>query len=80
MKKKQALKLQKLKEETDMLAEEVGYLQNEMAATMTHFSNEVDPELVDYYTYYYKATQIKHGYLLKKLKKVYYDSQNSHVI
>lgn len=80
MKRKDAIKLQKLREETAMLASEVNYLQEEMAATMSHFSNEIDPELLDYYTYYYKAAEIKHGYLLRKLKKVYYSNKNSHVI
>ncbi|MGL4800367.1 MAG: DUF2508 family protein [Cellulosilyticaceae bacterium] len=80
MRRKDELQLEKLKRETAMLAEEVGYLQEEMAATLDHFSDEVDPELVDYYTYYYKAAEIKHGYLLRKLKKLYYGEKKSHVI
>lgn len=80
MRKKDTVKLQKLREEVAMLVEEVNYLQEEMAATMEHFSDEVVPELVDYYTYYYKAAEIKHGYLLRKLKKIYYEDKKSNVI
>lgn len=68
-------------EETRLLAEEINILQDEMAATLDHFSATVEPELLEYYTYYYKASQIKHSYLLKKLKKIYYGgTNNSHVI
>ncbi|MGL4736105.1 MAG: DUF2508 family protein [Cellulosilyticaceae bacterium] len=64
--------LQKQKEEADILAREVNLVQNEMAATMNNFSGTTDPELLEYYTYYYKANEIKHGYLLRKLKQIYY--------
>lgn len=80
MRKKQSEQLRRIQEEAALLAQEVNYLQEEMAATMEHFSAEVDPELVDYYTYYYKAAEIKHGYLLRKLKKIYYGDKKSHVI
>lgn len=64
--------LEKQKEETDLLAREVGLVQDEMAAALSNFSGTTDPELLEYYTYYYKANEIKHGYLLKKLKAIYY--------
>lgn len=64
--------LQRRKEEADLLTKEVNQVQNEMAAAMSNFSGTTDPELLEYYTYYYKANEIKHGYLLKKLKQVYY--------
>lgn len=73
-------KIKKLKQEAEQLAYEVNQLQEEMAATLNLFSDTVDPELVDYYTYYYKAAEIKHSYLLKRLKKVYYEDKSSHVI
>ncbi len=68
------------REEAIRLTQEIGYLQEEMAATMLHFSDEVDPDMVDYYTYYYKAAEIKHTYLLKRLKKIYYHDKNAHFI
>ena len=80
MKKKESRESQKWQEEAAMLAEELQYLQEEMAATMEHFSLEIEPELVDYYTYYYKAAEVKYDYLLKKLKKIYYRDKKSNVI
>lgn len=80
MKKREALEQQRLRDEIETLAEEVSYLHEEMAATLACFSAEIDPDLVDYYTYYYKAAEIKHGYLLKRLKKIYYADKKSHVI
>lgn len=69
MKKKKNVELER---EKKMLAYEVGKVQEEMAATLNSFSDVTDPELVDYYTYCYKANEVKHSYLLKKLKQVYY--------
>ncbi len=60
-------------EETEKLKEELSKVQEEMAATLYNFENTTEPELLDYYTYFYKAEQIKYGYILKKLKKVYYN-------
>jgi hypothetical protein len=70
MKKKKNIELE---QEKRMLASEVSKVQEEMAATLNSFSDVVEPELVDYYTYCYKANEIKHSYLLKKLKKIYYE-------
>lgn len=67
-------------EEKRLLADEINALHEEMAATLQGFSDTVDPELLEYYTYYYKASQLKHSYLMKQLKKIYYDESNSHVI
>jgi len=61
-----------LEQEKRMLASEVSKVQEEMAATLNSFSDVIEPELVDYYTYCYKASEIKHSYLLKKLKRIYY--------
>lgn len=66
-------------EEKRVLAREINELHEEMAATLSNFSDTIDPELLEYYTYYYKASQLKHSYLLKQLKKIYYE-KNSHVI
>lgn len=63
---------ERIKEDKQVLADEIGKVQEEMAATLTNFSDTTDPELLEYYTYYYKANEIKHGYLLRKLKKIYY--------
>ncbi len=63
----------KKKSEAEHLSQEVGKVQEEMAATLHNFENTTEPELLDYYTYSYKAKQIKHDYLLKKLKEVYYN-------
>lgn len=71
-KKQYRILLERQKQETEVLAREVGLVQEEMAATLNNFSGTTDPELLEYYTYYYKANQIKHGYLLKRLKAVYY--------
>lgn len=66
-------------EEKRVLAREINELHEEMAVTLSNFSDTIDPELLEYYTYYYKASQLKHSYLLKQLKKIYYE-KNSHVI
>lgn len=65
-------KLARRREETDLLAKEVGKVQEEMAATLNNFSGTNDPDLLEYYTYYYKANEIKHSYLLRRLKEIYY--------
>lgn len=66
---------ERFKEETQVLSGEIGRTQDEMAVTLGNFSDTTEPELLEYYTYYYKAIEIKHGYLLKKLKKIYYTNQ-----
>ncbi|MGL6173792.1 MAG: DUF2508 family protein [Cellulosilyticaceae bacterium] len=65
---------EQIKRETEILTAEINRVQDEMAATLTNFSDTIEPELLEYYTYYYKANQIKHGYLLRKLKKIYYQN------
>lgn len=66
---------EQIKKETEILTAEINRVQDEMAATLTNFSDTIEPELLEYYTYYYKANQIKHGYLLRKLKKIYYQNE-----
>ena len=63
-----------LEQEKKRLADEVTKVQQEMAATLNDFSDVTEPELIDYYTYFYKASQLKHSYLMKKLKQIYYKS------
>ncbi|MEF9958854.1 MAG: DUF2508 family protein [Niameybacter sp.] len=65
--------MEEREEEREVLADEITALHEEMAATLANFSDTIEPELLEYYTYYYKASQIKHSYLLKKLKKLYYE-------
>ncbi|WP_070000659.1 DUF2508 family protein [Cellulosilyticum sp. I15G10I2] len=71
MKKKKENEM--LEREKKLLAREVYKVQEEMAAALSCFSDVIEPELVDYYTYCYKANEIKHSYLLKKLKRIYYN-------
>lgn len=76
-KKEQKRIAQEREEERQALAEEITSLHEEMAATLNNFSDTIEPDLLEYYTYYYKASQIKHSYLLRKLKKVYYEIEES---
>mgnify|MGYP000860397926 FL=1 len=64
-----------IENEKRLLKEEIERVQEEMAAALNNFSDVVDPALVEYYTYCYKANQIKHGYLLRRLKSLYYESK-----
>ena len=80
-KKNQKVYDEQREEEKRLLAEEINALHEEMAATLQNFSDTVEPELLEYYTYCYKASQLKHSYLMRQLKKIYYDeTNNSHVI
>lgn len=79
-KKEKKLYNEKREEEKRVLADEINALHEEMAVTLHNFSDTVDPELLEYYTYYYKASQLKHSYLMRQLKKIYYDESSSHVI
>ena len=76
-KKTRRLKQQEMEEEKQMLADEITALHEEMAVTLNNFSDTIEPDLLEYYTYYYKASQIKHGYLLRKLKKLYYEIEEN---
>ncbi|OON95543.1 MAG: hypothetical protein ATN36_08110 [Epulopiscium sp. Nele67-Bin005] len=58
--------------EAKLLSDEIGHAQEELAVAMAQFENTTEPELLEYYTYYYKAYEIKHDYLLKRLKELYY--------
>lgn len=69
--------MEEREEEKQALAGEITALHEEMAATLTNFSATIEPELLEYYTYYYKASQIKHSYLLKRLKKLYYEIEEN---
>ncbi len=59
--------------EAKILSEQVGKVQEEMAVALHNFQNTTEPELVDYYSYSLKAQQVKHAYLLRQLKQVYYN-------
>ncbi|WP_010165843.1 DUF2508 family protein [Candidatus Epulonipiscium viviparus] len=54
------------------LKQQVGDVQKDLATTLHKFENTTEPDLLDYYTYAYKANQIKHSYLLNRLKQLYY--------
>lgn len=57
--------------EIRQLTQEIKLLQEEMAVTLNNFSDTIEPQLLEYYTYDYKAKQIRHSYILKKLKQLY---------
>lgn len=50
----------------------INKVQEEMATTLSGFETASEPELIEYYIYTYKAQEIKHTYLMKKLKEIYY--------
>lgn len=60
-----------IEREKELLEEEINKAQEEMAAAFNQFQLVIEPELIDYYTYAYKASMVKHDYLIKKLKKLY---------
>lgn len=59
-------------EQIERLKAELISVQEEMAAAMNSFEAVTEPELIEYYTYMYKAKSTRHGYLLKQLKEAYY--------
>lgn len=54
------------------LVSEIGEAYREMTTTYAHFECATDPQLIEYYTYQYKADQIRYGYLIRCMKKIYY--------
>ena len=60
-----------LEKEKLIIENEVNKTRQEMAVALNQFEVVTDPELIDYYTYTYKASIAKYGYLMKKLKKLY---------
>ena len=59
-------------EEKELIEKEIYNTQVELAAVLDGFENVIDPDLVDYYSYSYKATEAKYTYLIKRLKTLYY--------
>lgn len=55
------------------LITEINEAYREMTTTFSHFESATDPQLIEYYTYKYKADQIKYGYLIRCMKKTYYN-------
>lgn len=53
------------------LAGEIKEAYREMMTTFRHFECATEPELIEYYTYKFKADQIKYGYLIRCMKKIY---------
>lgn len=53
------------------LIKEIDEAYREMTTTFNHFECATDPQLIEYYTYKYKADQIKYGYLIRCMKEVY---------
>lgn len=52
---------------------EIDEAYRKMTTTFSHFECATDPELIEYYTYKYKADQIRYGYLIRCMKKIYYN-------
>ena len=58
-------------EERELLRE-IEEANREMEITYNHFNYVTEPDLIEYYIYQYKAAQIKYGYLLGCMKRLYY--------
>ncbi|NLI89479.1 MAG: DUF2508 family protein [Epulopiscium sp.] len=67
----------KMSEEERELLAEINEAYREMATSFSHFESATDPELIEYYTYKFKADQIKYGYLIRCMKKLYYSHHRS---
>lgn len=67
-----ARKEKRMTTEERRLTEEIDEAYLEMTDTFSHFEHATDPELIEYYTYKYKADQIKYDYLIRCMKKLYY--------
>lgn len=59
--------------EKESIEKEIYNTQAELAVVLDRFENVIDPDLVEYYTYSYKATEAKYTYLMKRLKSLYYN-------
>lgn len=66
-------KEKRMTEDERKLAIEIEDAYREMTTTFSHFEYATDSELIEYYTYKYKAAQIKYDYLIRCMKKVYYE-------
>lgn len=55
------------------LVTEIAEAYREMTTTFSHFECATDPQLIEYYTYKFKADQIRYGYLIRCMKKIYHD-------
>lgn len=66
-----------IEREKELLQVELSKAQDEMAAAFNQFQAVVEPDLIDYYTYAYKASMVKHDYLIKRLKKLYNQPENA---
>ncbi len=58
-------------EERELL-KEIEEAHREMITSFNHFNNTIEPGLIEYYIYQYKAAQIKYDYLLRCIKELYY--------
>lgn len=54
------------------LISEIDEAYREMTTTFNHFEYATDPQLIEYYIYKYKADQIRYGYLIRCMKKLYH--------
>lgn len=69
---KQALKNSKmLEQEKRLIEQEISKTQREMAVALNQFETAIEPDLIDYYTYVYKASMAKYDYLIKSLRALY---------
>ncbi len=63
-------KNKKMTQDERNLLNEIDEAYREMTTTFTHFECATDPKLIEYYTYKYKADQIKYGYLIRCMKQL----------
>lgn len=61
----------RMTEEERKLTSEIEEAYLEMATTLNHLNQTTDPELIEYYAYKYKADQLKYGYLIRCMKKIW---------
>ena len=54
------------------LLREIEEVYREMTTAFNHFNYATQPDLIEYYVYQYKAAQVKHDYLLRCMKELYY--------
>lgn len=67
-------KKKKMSKDERQLLNEINEAYREMATSFAHFECATDPALIEYYTYKYKADQIKYDYLIRCMKQLRHPS------
>ena len=63
-------KKKRMTQDERKLINEIDEAYREMTTTFSHFESATSPDLIEYYTYKYKADQIKYGYLIRCMKQL----------